>query len=89
MMSDVDNDAQMIFGDLEGLNLLDICLTGEEKPRKISLRKPVPTRDRTRACCVTGTHTAAWPGQRLMQGNWYNPHDAIHCTLSSHVIVFA
>ena len=24
----------MIFGDLVGLNLPDICLTGEEKPRK-------------------------------------------------------
>ena len=33
MMSD-DNDGQMIFGDLGGLKLPDICLTGEEKPRK-------------------------------------------------------
>ena len=31
MMSDDDNDGQMIFGDLK---LPDICLTGEEKPRK-------------------------------------------------------
>ena len=29
-----DNDGQMIFGDLEGLKLPDICLTGEEKPQK-------------------------------------------------------
>ena len=29
-----DNDGQMIFGDLGGLKLPDICLTGEEKPRK-------------------------------------------------------
>ena len=35
-----------------GLKLPDICLTGEEKPRKNSLRKLVPTRDRTRARCV-------------------------------------
>ena len=28
-----DNDGQMIFGDLGGLKLPDICLTGEEKPR--------------------------------------------------------
>ena len=42
-----DNDSQMIFGDLVGLNLLDIHLTGEEKPRKkTSLRKLVPTGDR-------------------------------------------
>ena len=31
-MSDDDNDGQMIFGDLGGLKLPDICLTGEEKP---------------------------------------------------------
>ena len=33
-----------------------ICLTGEEKPRKTSPRKPVPTGDRTRARCVTSAH---------------------------------
>ena len=33
MMMD-DNDGQMIVGDLGGLKLPDICLTGEEKPRK-------------------------------------------------------
>ena len=33
-----DNDGQMIFGDLGGLKLPDICLTAEEKPRK----KPSP-----------------------------------------------
>ena len=33
MMMD-DNDGQMIFGDLVGLKLPDIRLTGEEKPRK-------------------------------------------------------
>ena len=31
---DDDDDGQMIFGDLGGLKLPDICLTGEEKPRK-------------------------------------------------------
>ena len=29
-----DSDGQMIFGDLGGLKLPDICLTGEEKPLK-------------------------------------------------------
>ena len=29
-----DNDGQMIFGDLVGLKLPDICLTGKEKLRK-------------------------------------------------------
>ena len=37
MMMD-DYDGQMIFGDLVGLKLPDICLTGEEKPQK----KPHP-----------------------------------------------
>ena len=56
MMSD-DNDGQMIFGDLGGLKLPDICLTGEEKPRKNLTQEtcpdrgsnPGPLRDR-RAC---------------------------------------
>ena len=49
-----DNGGQMIFEDLGGLKLPDICLTGEEKPQKTSPRKLVLTRDRTRARCVTG-----------------------------------
>ena len=48
MMID-DNDGQMIFGDLEGLKLSDICLRGEEDPEKTSPRNLVPTGDRTRA----------------------------------------
>ena len=34
-MSMDDNDSQMIFGDLVGLKLPDICLTCEENLRKI------------------------------------------------------
>ena len=49
----------MILEDLVGLTFPDICLTGEEKPRKTSLRKPVLTGDRTRARCVTGAHATA------------------------------
>ena len=30
----MDDDGQIIFGDLAGLKLPDICLTGEEKPPK-------------------------------------------------------
>ena len=45
-----DYDGQMIFGNLVGLKLPDIRLTGEEKPKKkTSPRKLVPTGDRTRA----------------------------------------
>ena len=61
MMIEDDNDGQMIFGDIGGLKLPDICLTGEENPEKTSPRKLVPTGDRTRARCVTGAHAAAWP----------------------------
>ena len=38
MMSDDENDGQIIFGDLEGLNLHEICLTSEENPEKTSPR---------------------------------------------------
>ena len=52
-----DNDGQMIFGDLGGLKLPDICLTDEEKPRENLIQEtcpdrgsnPGPLRDR-RAC---------------------------------------
>ena len=39
-----DNDGQMIFGDLGGLKLPDICLTGEEKPRKNLTQETCPNR---------------------------------------------
>ena len=43
-MSMDDNDAQMIFGDLGGLKFPDICLTGEEKPRKNLTQETCPDR---------------------------------------------
>ena len=57
MMIMGDYDGQMIFGDLGGLKLPDISLTGEEKPRKNLTQEtcpdrgsnPGPLRDR-RAC---------------------------------------
>ena len=52
----------MIFGDLVGLKVPDICLTGaEKKPEKTSSGKLVPTGDRTQARCVKGAHATAWP----------------------------
>ena len=51
-----DNDGQMIFRDLVGRKLPDIRLTGEEKPRKTSPMKLVPTGNRTRARCVASAH---------------------------------
>ena len=44
-----DDDGQMIFGDLGGLKFPDICLIGEEKPRKTLTQE-------TRARCVTSAH---------------------------------
>ena len=37
-----DNDGQMIFGDLGGLKLPDICLIDEEKPRKNLTQETCP-----------------------------------------------
>ena len=51
-----DYDGEMMFGDLVGLQLPDIRLTGEEKPRKTSPRKRVPTGNRTLARCVANAH---------------------------------
>ena len=42
MSDDDDNDGQMIFGDLGGLKLPDICLTDEEKPRKNLTQETCP-----------------------------------------------
>ena len=49
----------MIFGDIVGVKLPDICLTDEEnlvKAHPGNLSRPG---DRTRACYVTGTHAIA------------------------------
>ena len=59
-MMSVDNDGRMIFGDLGGLKLPEICLTGEENPEKTSPRKLVLNRDRTQARCMTGMHATTW-----------------------------
>ena len=43
-MSMDGNDGQRIVGDLGGLKLPDICLTGEEKPRKNLTQETCPDR---------------------------------------------
>ena len=47
-----DYDGQMIFGDLVGLKLPDIRVTGEEKPRKNLTQETCSDRAR----CVTSAH---------------------------------
>ena len=74
-----DNYGQMMFVNLEGLKLPDICLTGEENPEKASPGKLVPTGDRTRARCVTGVHTTTWSiavDEKLlqMQSQFHSSH---------------
>ena len=59
VMIDDDNDGQMIFGDLGGLKLPDICLTGEEKPRKSLTQETCPDRGSNPARCVTVAHVTA------------------------------
>ena len=45
MMTDDNNDGKMRFGDLGGLKLPDICLTGEEKkPEKNLTQETCPDR---------------------------------------------
>ena len=38
-----DYEGQMVFGDFWGLMFPDICLKGEEKPRKNLIQKTYPT----------------------------------------------
>ena len=44
-MSMDDTDGQMIFGDLGGLKLPDIYLTGEGKPRKNLTQETCPNQE--------------------------------------------
>ena len=59
-----DSDGQMIFGDLVGLNLPDICLTSEEKPRKNLAQETRPDREsnpghlRERRACYRLFHSS-------------------------------
>ena len=63
MMSDDDNDGQMIFADPGGQKLPDICLTGEEKPRENLIQETCPDRDsnpgplRARHACCRLAHS--------------------------------
>ena len=55
---DDDYDGQMIFGDLVGLKFPDICLTGEEKPRKNLTQETCPDRG-------SNPGPAAWQARML------------------------
>ena len=74
MMIGDDNDGQMIFGDLRGLKLPDICLTGEEKPRKNLTQKTCPDQGsnpgplRDRCACYHLSHSG---GLHILTGDIY------------------
>ena len=65
MMMD-DNDGQMIVGDLGGLKLPDICLTGEEKPRKNLTQETCPDR---------GSNTGPLRDKRACYYLLHSPHE--------------
>ena len=73
MMID-DFDGQMIFGDLVGLKLPDIRLTGEEKPRNNLTQETCPDRGsnpgplRDKRACYHLFHSG---GQRYVDGRYF------------------
>ena len=76
----------MIFGDLGGLKVPDIYLEVRKNPEKPSLRKIVPTGDRTRARSVTGAHAIAWPtAVDCPNSPEHCKHDAPVCSQASYV----
>ena len=65
-----DYDGQMILGDLGGLKFPEICLAGEEKPRKNLTQETCPNRDsnpgplRDKRACYHLLHSGG-PSQNL------------------------
>ena len=87
------NDGQMIFGDIGGLKRPDICLTGEEKPRKNFTQETCPNRDRTRARRVTGAHATTWPTavyDSFLKNyfNWLLIYSRFDCEVLSRLSLF-
>ena len=78
-----DYYSQMIFGDLGGLKFPDICLTGEEKPRKTLIQETCPDRGsnpgplRDKRACYHLLHSG---------GPFQDINDCIILSLCSQVI---
>ena len=88
MMSNDDNDGQMIFGDLVGLKLPDICLIGAEKPQKNLTQETCPDqglnlgplRDRC-ACYHIHIYLIIW-----VKGDWdFQISDLVKNPDGSHI----
>ena len=79
-----DYDDQMIFGGLVGLKFLDICLTGEEKPRKNLSQETCPDRGsnpgplRDRHACYRLLHSDGL--QQWFENGLYKPKPLTICT---------
>ena len=73
MLSDDDIGGEMIFGDLGGLKLHDICLKGEEKPRKNLTQETCPDRGsnpgllRDRRACYRLVHSGGHAFHKNLQ----------------------
>ena len=78
-----DYDGQMVFRDLVGLKLPNICLTGEEKPRKNLTQETCPDRGsktgalRERRACYRLLHS----GGRTFKFSYYFFQNYIILTL--------
>ena len=76
-----DYDGQMIFGDLMGLKLPDIRLTGEEKPRKNITQETCPDRGsnpgplRNKRACYHLFHS----------GVFNQVNQTFHCCINVHI----
>ena len=74
MSDDDDNEGQMLFGDLGGIKLSDICLTDEEKPRKNLTQQTCPDRGSNpgplldRSACYRLSHSG---GSTLFSNSTY------------------
>ena len=83
MMIEDDNDGQMIFGDLGGLKLPNICLTCEEKPRKNLTQETCPDRGSNpgplcdRRACYRLAHSSGWTSSKFTTGVKYQFHQGI------------
>ena len=68
-----DDDGQMIFGELGGLKFPDICLTGEEKPRKNLTQETFPDRGsnpgplRDKRACYHLLHSGGQDDMKIMK----------------------
>ena len=93
-----DYDDQMLFRDRGGINLSDICLIGEEKPRKYLIQEICPDRAsnpgplRSRLACCRLAHSGYHFLYELLTGSTENKSsESFICSkfliLASHAVI--